>query len=181
MNSNLNRKRKRQQARQSYYGALTAKEIKISNLNMILQKHRSLIKIQCIVDKYIQYKGGDLANFQPHLIREQVIYIIYNMKDDLRYVGQTSKDAIHRFMEHIQQAKRQSNSLEYNQAMKQKLLYTHMIKIGLDNWRIYPLEHIPATDSGMFKKLANSRVRLDNTFQHVQTKWSEYDTPASNG
>ena len=79
------------------------------------------------------------------------------MKDDLRYVGQTSKDAIHRFMEHIQQAKRQSNSLEYNQAMKQKLLYTHMLKIGLDNWRVYPLEHIPASDKVMFKKLANTR------------------------
>jgi len=62
-------------------------------------------------------------------------------------------------MQHLQLAKRIAHAglLDYNQSQKQKLLYTHMLKIGLDTWRIYSIEHIEAVNNEAFKISANAR------------------------
>ena len=102
-----------------------------------------------------------MKGLNPNFGTIRVIYIIYNTMDNLRYVGQTVKTAIQRFMQHLSTAKRIENSIgiEYNLKLKQKRLYTHMIKIGLNHWRVYPLERIESTSNTHFKSLA-AKVEL---------------------
>ena len=84
--------------------------------------------------------------------------MVYNTKDNLRYIGQSVKDGIGRFIQHLQAARRmeKSESVEYKKMMKQQLLYVHMVKIGIEYWKIYPLEQI-LTDEVNYKRLANIR------------------------
>ena len=157
--SNLKRKRRRQSSRSSYYDSLKAKQIQADCMNMEFQKQKALILIKRIIENYKESTNAKITNLFPRLHTEQIIYVIYNMQDTLRYIGQSNKDAIHRFMEHLQTAKRIANSelLKYTQSRKQKLLYTHMLKTGLDIWRIYPIENIETDKLECFKQLATER------------------------
>src|SRR5258705_4852403 len=75
-----------------------------------------------------------------------------------RYLGQTSKDAITRLKEHLQATKNMEKhgDLEFNKSSKQKNLYTHMLKLGINIWRIFPIVQIisPKAD---FKTLADTQ------------------------
>jgi len=50
------------------------------------------------MENYKQSTNVKVTNLFPLLTTKQIIYIIYNIQDHLRYIGQTNKDAIHRFM-----------------------------------------------------------------------------------
>ena len=85
------------------------------------------------MENYKQSTNVKVTNLFPLLTTKQIIYIIYNIQDHLRYIGQTNKDAIHRFMEHIQTAKRIANSdlLKYNQFLKQKAVIHAYAKVWI--------------------------------------------------
>ena len=60
-------------------------------------------------------------------------------------------------MEHLRSAQNMvaSNMLEYNISMEYKKLYTHMVKTGLEYWRILPIVHIDYSAGTDFKNVAD--------------------------
>jgi len=152
------RQKKRRLKHQSFEERLSVKSLLVINLNMEFTHHIAVVKIKEQLDRYKQELKGINTNIQPKLNTDQVIYVIYNIRNHMKYIGQTSKNAIQRFMEHLQAAKR----LEVNKSpdkfqAKQKLLYQHMCSLGLDKWRVYAVEHLDTQEKGMFKQLADLR------------------------
>jgi len=137
--------------------ALSAKRIRAGCLKIEVQRHKVLTAIKSKITEDSQ-NVVPRVSVHPRLDTNKVIYIVYNTSDNMRYIGHTSKDATHRFMEHLRKAKQLSKLelVEYNTLMKQKLLYTHMVKIGLEGWYVYPIEQVQA-DNLSFKTTACER------------------------
>ena len=94
------------------------------------QRHAALNSIKSILIEHKAVNRVDLTREKLRLDTKKVIYVVYNTKDKLRYIGQSVKDAIGRFMQHLQAARRmeKSESVGYKKMMKQQLLYVHMVK-----------------------------------------------------
>ena len=90
------------------------------------------------------------------------------------YVGQTTKNAIQRFQEHIQCAKRllQSQDLNFRKDKKQQLLYTRMCETGINNWRIIPIE-------SLIPSIENRETFWINKLQTLQPNGLNYILPNS--
>jgi hypothetical protein len=149
------RKRKQREQLQGYENNLTIKRLKACSLNMVHQNHTAVKPIVNIISLFTFTPTKDILQ-HPKFDTTHVIYVIYNIADSFRYIGQTSKTASARFIEHIQAAKRVRASADTDTLIKskQQLLYTHMLKLGIDLWYIYPIEGIAVS---MFGQLANVR------------------------
>ena len=143
--SNAHRKLKRVKLTQHSDEDLTDEQLFMDCLNMEFTKNSSLQAIKTVITQ-AKAKVSDLENskhlnWKPKLKTTHVIYVIYNTIDNLKYIGQTSKDGISRFLEHLQAAARinKEGNYEHYKMSKQRLLYTHMLKTGVKFWRTFPI------------------------------------------
>ncbi len=159
--SRSKKKRRRENTEDINEEGLSAKRIRAECLKLDLKGNKVLATIKGKIENGESLKGLKRVNVRPRLDTKQVIYIVYNTRDTMRYIGHTSKDAIYRFMEHVRQAKQmiKLDLVEYNIKMKQKLLYSNMIKIGLEGWYVYPIEQVQA-DNLNFKEVACGREQF---------------------
>jgi len=148
------KKRKRREAPLNQQFKL--RKIKEINVQTCVQPNWRLQANIDLINNISQgWNEKERRNLHPALYAKQVIYLIYNVYDNRKYIGQTSKSAPERLHEHLQTATRWEKGVQRDH--RHNKLYMHMIAIGANNWRIYPIERIP----GNFKQIKNVKERIE--------------------